>query len=216
MQDFVPLGTGNSRSLKSSISAGTTWEQALEMLRNGTFPIDIGAVNDAGVAQKGTPLNMASLLAASVAAKYGKGAEAVPSEIFDILSKAALVGEDGGLVTPGGYLVGLSAVFGSYTGTGVYGSSSVTDRWTSITFGGTPLLLIVSYKNTGLIPAASVLGWSKGLVWYEGVTKQTNTGDTITISREGNTISWYSSGAANQLNEKVKYNYFALIINSGG
>ena len=87
MQDFVPLGTGNSRSLKSSISAGATWEQALEMLRNGTFPIDIGAVNDAGVAQKGTPLNMASLLASDVSAKYDKGDEAVPNDIFDLLSR---------------------------------------------------------------------------------------------------------------------------------
>ena len=87
MQDFIPKGNGNSRSLKSSISSGTTWEQALEMLRNGTFPIDIGAVNDSGVAQKGTPINMQTLLSTAVAAKYGKGQEAVPSEIFDLLSR---------------------------------------------------------------------------------------------------------------------------------
>ena len=90
MKDFVPLGTGNSRNLKSAVPAGTTWEQALAMLRNGTFPIDLGAVNDAGVAQKGDPLNQETLLKAAVAALYGKDNTSVPSDIFEILSKAAL------------------------------------------------------------------------------------------------------------------------------
>lgn len=71
MQDFVPLGTGNSRSLKSAVPAGTTWEQALAMLRNGTFPIDIGAVNEAGVSQKGTPLNRANLLSDATVQLFG-------------------------------------------------------------------------------------------------------------------------------------------------
>ena len=85
MQDFVPLGTGNSRSLKSSVSAGTTWEQALEMLRNGTFPIDIGAVNDVGVAQKGTPLNKSSLLSTDISTKYGIGDEGTPNNMWNLI-----------------------------------------------------------------------------------------------------------------------------------
>lgn len=86
MQDFVPLGTGNSRNLKSSISTGTTWEQALEMLRNGTFPIDIGAVNDSGVAQKGTPLHKATLLSAETEALYpGLPENPVPDDVFAYL-----------------------------------------------------------------------------------------------------------------------------------
>lgn len=62
MQDFVPLGTGNSRFLKSSIAEDATWEQARELFRKGLFPTDIGPVNEAGVAQKGDPLNKETLL----------------------------------------------------------------------------------------------------------------------------------------------------------
>lgn len=89
MQDFVPLGTGNSRSLKSAVPAGTTWEQALAMLRNGTFPIDIGAVNEAGVSQKGTPLNRSTLLSAETEALYpGLPENLVPDDVFAFLSTA--------------------------------------------------------------------------------------------------------------------------------
>ena len=86
MQDFVPLGTGNSRSLKSAVPAGTTWEQALAMLRNGTFPIDIGAVNEAGVSQKGTPLNKATLLRDETASALGLPNTAVPDDVFGALT----------------------------------------------------------------------------------------------------------------------------------
>lgn len=90
MHDCVPLGTGNSRFLKSSIPADATWEQARELFRKGLFPTDIGPVNEAGVAQKGDPLNQETLLKTAVAALYGKDGAAVPSDIFEILSKAAL------------------------------------------------------------------------------------------------------------------------------
>lgn len=89
MQDFIPKGNGNSRSLKSSIPDGTTWEQALEMLRNGTFPIDIGAANEDGVLQKGNPLNKSTLLKDETAALFnGLPENPVPDEVFQILSKA--------------------------------------------------------------------------------------------------------------------------------
>ena len=98
MQDFIPKGNGNSRSLKSSIPNGTTWEQALEMLRNGTFPIDIGAANEAGVLQKGNPLNKSTLLKDETAALFKDLPEnPVPDEVFRILSKASLAEDGGGL-----------------------------------------------------------------------------------------------------------------------
>ena len=62
MQDMIPMGTGNSRYMKSSIPTGTTWEQALAMLRAGTFPFDLNCLNSAGIAQQGTPLNVQTLL----------------------------------------------------------------------------------------------------------------------------------------------------------
>lgn len=120
MQDFIPKGNGNSRSLKSSIPDGTTWEQALEMLRNGTFHIDIGPVNDEGVSQRGSPVNKNTLLKDSTAGLFQLGADAVPDEVLQILSKAAVVGEDGTLVSITDKLP-LSfgkAIYGQYTGNG--------------------------------------------------------------------------------------------------
>lgn len=85
MQNLVHLGTGNSRLMKSNIPAGTTWEQALAMLRGGTFPYDIGGLNQAGISQAGTPLNKDTLLKDATAALYGLGSDAVPDDVFSML-----------------------------------------------------------------------------------------------------------------------------------
>lgn len=71
MKDMIPKGTGNSRKLKSSLSTGTTWEQALEMLRAGTFPIDLNGLNADGIQQEGTALNKANLLSDDTASALG-------------------------------------------------------------------------------------------------------------------------------------------------
>ena len=86
MQNFVPLGTGNSRLMKSSIPAGTTWEQALAMLRGGTFPCDTGQLNAAGISQQGDPLNKNTLLKDATAQSYGGGATMVPDEVLAMLA----------------------------------------------------------------------------------------------------------------------------------
>lgn len=62
MKDLVPLGNGNSRFLKSSISSDITFTQMVEMLRNGTFPIDFNGINPSGIAQDGTPINKSTML----------------------------------------------------------------------------------------------------------------------------------------------------------
>ncbi len=71
MQDFVPKGTGNSRFLKSSIPENITLSEMVQMLNAGTFPVDIGGVNPAGVAQAGTPVNKSTLLTDATAAALG-------------------------------------------------------------------------------------------------------------------------------------------------
>lgn len=87
MKDFIPKGTGNSRYLKSSISAGTTWSDFLAMLRNGTLPIDLNGMNDAGIEQRGTPLSKETLLSDATAALFGlSGNNAIPENVFDSLS----------------------------------------------------------------------------------------------------------------------------------
>lgn len=49
MQDLEIKGTGNSRFIKSSVPANTTWEQFLTMLRAGNLPIDLLGLNTAGI-----------------------------------------------------------------------------------------------------------------------------------------------------------------------
>lgn len=71
MKDTIIAGTGNSQYLKSSIPADATWEDVLDMLRNGTFPIDLNGINLAGFTQLGTVLNKQTLLPDAVATAVG-------------------------------------------------------------------------------------------------------------------------------------------------
>lgn len=90
MQDFIPAGTGNSRYMKSSIPSSITFNELIELFRNGTFPFDLNGINPSGIAQQGTALNKENLLKDATAALYGLGSDAVPSDVFQILSQAAL------------------------------------------------------------------------------------------------------------------------------
>ena len=92
MENLVPLGTGNSRFMKSNIPASTTLTQLIQMLNNGTFPYDVGTINPAGISQQGTPLNKDTLLKDATAALYGYSdpGPIVPDHLFATLSKAAL------------------------------------------------------------------------------------------------------------------------------
>lgn len=137
MQDFVPLGTGNSRFLKSSIAEDATWEQARDLFRKGMFPTDIGPVNDAGVAQKGDSLGKTTLLKDATAALFGGDASMVPDEVLVILSKAVLSTSDGDIKLPSGDSVpGIpKLVYGSYVGNGSWPARVYTS--------GLPYFLIV-------------------------------------------------------------------------
>ena len=87
MKDFIPKGTGNSRWMKSSIPTGTTWEEALAMLRAGTFPFDLNGTNSSGIAQQGTALNKANLLSDAALALFGLGSDAVPNDVLRWIGK---------------------------------------------------------------------------------------------------------------------------------
>lgn len=92
MQDLVPIGTGNSRYLKSVSNFKTlypTYDDFVAALVAGTLPVDFNGINMSGIAQMGTALNKATLLTDAVAAMYGKGASAVPNDIFAYLGKYA-------------------------------------------------------------------------------------------------------------------------------
>lgn len=82
MKDSIIAGTGNSRYLRTSLPADTTWEDALEMLRSGTFPVDFAGINDAGFTQLGTALNTANLLKSAVVTQLGLDSDATPSDAW--------------------------------------------------------------------------------------------------------------------------------------
>lgn len=85
MQDGIINGVGNSRFLKSVpafLSLYPTYEAFTQALIEGTLPIDLNGINEAGWAQAGTPLNKASLLKDTTAALYGLGTDAVPDDVL--------------------------------------------------------------------------------------------------------------------------------------
>lgn len=85
MIDSVIAGTGNSRFLRTSISASTTWEDALTMLRAGTFPIDLAGINIDGYITVGTPLNAETLLKEAVIEALDLDDNATPSDAWEKL-----------------------------------------------------------------------------------------------------------------------------------
>ena len=95
MENLVPLGTGNSRFMKSNISPSMTLAQLIQMLNNGTFPYDVGTINPAGISQQGTPLNKDTLLKDATAGLYGLGSDAVPDDVFnDIYRRLIMIAQD--------------------------------------------------------------------------------------------------------------------------
>ena len=85
MKDSVLAGTGNSRYLKSSVSNDTTWQQALALLRGGTFPIDLNGINNDGFSQLGTPLNKSTILPDALAARLNLGTNATLADFLGAL-----------------------------------------------------------------------------------------------------------------------------------
>lgn len=89
MKDSIIAGSGNSRYLKSAVPAGTSWGVALEMLRNGTFPIDLFGVNASGFEQMGTPLNTTAMLPDALAARLSLTPSATLAQFLDALTTLA-------------------------------------------------------------------------------------------------------------------------------
>lgn len=219
MENLVPLGTGNSRFMKSNIPASTTLAQLIQMLNNGTFPYDIGPLNSAGISQQGTPLNKASLLKDSTAALYGLGTDAVPDDVLSILSKAALV-TGGSLFGVNGDPVGPQIETGSYVGTGTSGSSSPN----VLSFSRKPAIVVVYMDGIkGLLPSFNDTkpSWFYSFIWVRGQSQtdvRTDSYMTLSFSyNDGKDLSWFASGAyptgIRQLNEAGKtYHYAGLCI----
>ncbi len=126
MKDTVLRGTGNSRTLRTVANALTlypTYNAMIQAMVNGTFPIDLGALNSAGLTTRGTDLNKSNILTDATATGMGLTSSATPNQAFAklrALIKAAQDDADTALEN------GISFMTGSYAGTGTYGEDNPT------------------------------------------------------------------------------------------
>lgn len=225
MQDFVPLGTGNSRLMKSNIPAGTTWEQAIAMLNSGTFPYDTGQLNAAGISVEGTPLNKQTLLQDTTAQQFGLTGDATVDQVLQILKNAAVVNSAGNALETvlGSTLLTIPVVqiqTGSYVGTGTYGKSNPN----SLTFDFAPdVVLLTMLKVSGSYTSYnSIFGiggvvcidtstLSENYIQYQGFfySKSDNSYSYGKKSSDGKTLYWYNTrGAVNQINSTEYQVYY--------
>ena len=147
----------------------------------------------------GTPPTKANLLTDQTAELLGLPSTATVNDALAILSNAALVGEDGGLVTAGGDEVSqLKVESGTYTGTGA--------NTASLTFSAKPEFVIISGDAHGSYEASICVPYgSTGI--FDGRTL------SINFSWNSNTISWTfgNNDPGYGLNVKGKtYNYAAV------
>lgn len=87
MRDLEIKGTGNSRYIKSSIPANTTFDEFLTMLRAGNLPIDLMGLNTAGIiTQSPSAYSKANVLPDTVCSTLGlNSTTAEPKDAFDAL-----------------------------------------------------------------------------------------------------------------------------------
>lgn len=111
MTDTKIKGTHNSRSIIAPVTLPATWEEARAQLITEGWPIDLGPLNLAGLDQKGTDLNKASLLKDATAALFGLGTGAVPDDVLAQIGPKIATAYNKSLVS-------IQAVSGSYKETG--------------------------------------------------------------------------------------------------
>lgn len=153
-------------------------------------------------AQEGTPLNKDSLLKDATAALFQLGEDAVPDDVLSVLSKAALVGSDGVISTPGGVIVTQTKLeYGSYIGTGRYGSGGQN----RITFNRIdPKIVFVTRSENVGASAMFIKGSSAGHIFFTSEIY-------VPMCTFGTkTLSWYlqSKDANYQLNQSGATYYY--------
>lgn len=128
------------------------------------------------------------------------GDTALPDKVFEILSKAALVGTDGGLITPGGDPVKqIQTISGSYVGNGNY----TTGR--TITFPFKPMFVAIA--PSGESPGYIFMRphkWNMYENFNQPSIKQWKANGIVLYPHDGgwSYLSLNTSG--------VTYNYFAV------
>lgn len=218
MQDGIISGNGNSRYLKTvsaALGLYPTYEDFMNALIAGTFPIDLNGINTAGWTQQGTPLNKASLLADSTATSIGLTSVATPDQAIAKIKQ---------LIDQSNQNANTKALaeLKSYIGTGTYGKSNPT----SVTFSFAPdILFIPMYlENDRLISMldysmptmiCSILGTSFSNIINSGFSGGSNTNKEYSYgkkSSDGKTVYWYNdTDTTSQLNQDG-VTYYVLAI----
>jgi len=91
VQDAIIKGIGNSRYLKTvgeALSLYPTYEDFMQAMVAGIFPVDFNGINKDGWTQQGTLLNKANLLSDTVISTLGlsTGADSTPNDAFNVLA----------------------------------------------------------------------------------------------------------------------------------
>lgn len=91
MQDAIIKGIGNSRYLKTvgeALSLYPTYEDFMQAMVAGIFPVDFNGTNKDGWTQLGTLLNKANLLSDTVISTLGlsTGVNSTPNDAFNVLA----------------------------------------------------------------------------------------------------------------------------------
>ena len=96
MQDAIMKGNGNSRYLKTvgeALSLYPTYEDFMQAMVAGIFPVDFNGINKDGWTQLGTHLNKANLLSDTVISTLGlsTGVNSTPNDAFNVLANVGNV-----------------------------------------------------------------------------------------------------------------------------
>lgn len=183
MKDTVTKGTGNSRSLRTVPNALTlypTYESMMQALITGSFPVDLGQLNPAGLTQKGNDLNKANLCSDALCSALGLPTTATPTQAMEKLRQMAVAAQSAVNARAMCEVV-------SYTGTGVAKTES---NPMSIKFSFAPKLIICTYDENGSVAQYDRWLWPTD-VWGTSYTPGKNFGP----SRTGNSdFSLYTYG----------------------
>lgn len=200
MTDTVIKGSGNSRTLKTvpnAMAMYANWTDALQAMIDGTFPIDIGPLNAAGLNVQGTDLNKANLLTDALCTALGLATTATPTQAMEKIRAMAAAAQS----TANGRV---RIETKSYTGTGKYGEENPN----SLTFSFAPAIVIFVGDDT-LLMAGGTNKWFMPMTMltteyvngYGFTTNQNGNGNTLgKKSADGKTIYWYNNYSSQPAN----------------
>ena len=176
MQDRVPTPGQEGRVLITPES-GNPFYAKIKMADNPT--------------QEGDPLNKSTLLKDSTASLFGENNTALPDDIFQILSKAALYSEEELTTVTGSKIPQIDVEIGSYIGTGTYGSNNKN----TLTFSHPPQIVIVLLNRAVrqlLLPGNIFIKGQNGSSGL-GLISNVDNSPLLDVSWSNNSISFYTS-----------------------